>query len=460
VDSREIQLIELDEKRFNALASHSRSPAAAYISRELGWFANEDESIIGVLLLDVVDDDYAAVVLARDENGAYRAIDVESSIDTKGNAVTWLHGAMRWHTGTGKKVFPQGGPKNKFDFFAPVVQLAKQHPFFVRLSSEESFLPAKRIISEMMPHFIDIDGNFVEQFQTSGFDSRLWELYLNSYLVEEQLFIDRSKNAPDFMVKKFGKTVAIEAVIVGRKKENPIKLFREPSEVSGPNTSAEIYEEHRNAMPLRFGSPLYSKLNKKYWELPHVSGNPLVFAIADFHDDQSMLWSSTALFNYLYGVRHEHHYDENGQLIINPIIIDSHKIKCKEIPSGYFFQPDAENVSAVLFSASGTISKFNRLGRQAGYSSPNVMMFRMGTYHDHDPNASVPKMFNYQVTEKNEETWGEGLSMFHNPNSIYPVHEDLFPSIAHHRFENGQIVSKLPEFHPYSSVTMNIRLTK
>ena len=191
-----------------------------------------------------------------------------------------------------------------------------------------------------------------------------------------------------------------------------------------------------------------------------MAGNPIVFAIADYHDDQSMLWSSTALINYLYGVRHDHHFDEKGQLIIEPITIETHKIDEKEIPSGYFFQPDSEHISAILFSASGTISKFNRLGRQAGFVSPNVKMYRMGTYHDHNPNASLPKLFRYEVNEECEETWGEGLSMFHNPNAINPVPEELFPSIAHHKFENGLIVSMLPEFHPYASHTLNIKLTK
>ncbi len=38
-----------------------------------------------------------------------------------------------------------------------------------------------------MPHFIDIDGNFVQQFQSTGFDSGLWELYLYTYFSEEEL---------------------------------------------------------------------------------------------------------------------------------------------------------------------------------------------------------------------------------------------------------------------------------
>jgi hypothetical protein len=222
----------------------------------------------------------------------------------------------------------------------------------------------------------------------------------------------------------------------------------------------DVRKEHENAMPIRFGSPLFSKLQKKYWELPQIQGCPLVFAIADFHDDQSMTWSSTALINYLYGVRHEHHYDENGRLVIDPIQIKKHKIGNKEIPSGFYFQPDTENVSAIMFSASGTISKFNRMGRQAGFKHPDVLMYRIGSHHDHDDNASLPKMFKYEVDETGTETWAEGMSIFHNPNAKHRVPEELFPTAAHHRFENDQIVSFLPEFYPYSSMTLNMKVKR
>lgn len=359
-------------------------------------------------------------------------------------------------TGTGQKVFPQGDEHQSLDLFTPVVTFDKQHPYFSKLSGEEAFVPAKTIINEMMLHFMDIDGNFIEQFQSTGFDARLWELYLNAYLIEEELFFDRDHHAPDFLVKKYGKAVAIEAVIVGRKKESPVSLFKVA--LDGLSTS-EIKDKHEDEMPIRFGSSLYSKLNKKYWELEHVKGLPLIFAIADFHDDQSMLWSSTALVNYLYGVKHDFHYDENDQLVISPLKIDTHKVGEKEILSGFFFIENSENISAILFSSSGTISKFNRLGKQAGFGGERIKMYRTGTCHNHDPNASLPKIFSYEVTTDTNETWGEGLSMFHNPNALHPVPEELFPSIAHHHFHEGQIVSLLPEFHPYASTTLNLKLT-
>ncbi len=209
-------------------------------------------------------------------------------------------------------------------------------------------------------------------------------------------------------------------------------------------------------MPIKFGSPLFSKLKKKYWEKEHVKGNSLVFAIADFHDDQSMQWSSNALMRYLYGYSVETKF-ENGQFIHSAVKIDKHQLGEKIIPSGFFTQPDTEHVSAVLFSASGTISKFNRIGKQAGFGSKNIKMYRHGTCHNHEVGAQTPCLFNYEVTTKSNETWAEGLSMFHNPNAKYPVPRELFPSIAHHYMKEDEMISFIPEFHPYSSNTINLK---
>ena len=72
--------------------------------------------------------------------------------------------------------------------------------------------------------------------------------------------------------------------------------------------------------------------------------------------------------------------------------------------------------------------------------------------------SAIPRPFKYIVDEKCDETWAEGLSLFHNPRATLTVPEHMFPTIAHHRFRDGQIHSHLPEFHPYSSLTYNIEL--
>src|SRR5436305_15094615 len=100
-------------KRFNALAAHTRSPAAAYVSRELDWFTNENETLLATLLLDTVDDDYVGVILGRDEAGRFRCIDVESSIPTKEEAEAWIERAMNWHGRDNQTTFSQGAENSE-----------------------------------------------------------------------------------------------------------------------------------------------------------------------------------------------------------------------------------------------------------------------------------------------------------------------------------------------------------
>ena len=201
--SDEVKVNRIDLKRFTALVGPSRSPRAAFCSKEIDWFSNEDESVLGVLLLDTIDNDYVWLTLGRDEIGRYRNFDLEACIETQEEAEKQLLSKMVEITKSGKTVFPQGDRDKALDLFNIIVTEEKIHPFFRRLCEEPSFSSAKGIIGEMMPHYIDIDGNFVEQFQSAGFDARIWELYLNSYFIEEGFEFDRSHHAPDFNLNKY-----------------------------------------------------------------------------------------------------------------------------------------------------------------------------------------------------------------------------------------------------------------
>ena len=306
-----------------------------------------------------------------------------------------------------------------------------------------------------MPYFVDIDGNFIEQFQTTGFDSRIWELYLFSYFIEDFFLMDRRYDRPDFILSKYGKKIAVEAVTVGRKNNPPKYINLDPDKFF----KKLLENKDENEMAIRFGSPLFTKINKKYWDLDHVKDIPFLIAIADFHEDYSMTWSHNALIKYLYGYEHDYKFDYNGNLEIIPRKIDKHIHGSKIIPSGFFDQKDTENISGILFSSSGTISKFSRMGIQSGFGLKNIKTYRMGLSHKHDPNANMPNKFQYEVTENSTETWAEGLNLFHNPKAKITIDPEIFPTIAHHFLkDNGNILSYIPEFHPYASITSHFKL--
>lgn len=457
-------VVSITPERYNAFVAWTRAPSANLVGEELEFFSNVAETLIGVLLKDKTDRDFGFVVLGRDLKGRFRCIDVTTSM-TRTGARHALFSSLRNHTESGKTVFPQHDEENDsagVDLFALKAPTDDLHAAFRLLSSGTHWAPARAIMSEMMRHFVDVDGNFVQQFQTTAFDSRIWELYLYAALLDLGLYVNKKHEAPDFEVRAGRKKAFVEAVIVGRSPKDP-PTEKEPN--GGPRLRSpdDIRELLKTRVPIRFGSALFSKLNRKspYWELEHVKGHPLIFAVADFHEDQSMTWTSPALLEYLYGVSHDFLFDDRGQLVITPLKIETHEYDGKVIPSGYFFQPSAENVSAVLFSSSGTLSKFDRMGMLAGFGLSNQRMYRTGVKHRHDPNAALPEPFFHEVKQGVvTETWSEGLSMFHNPRAARPVDPDMFPGIAHHFFENSQISSLLPEFHPYSSFTWNMVVTE
>lgn len=455
------EIKKLSRERFNSFVDWTRMPNIELLSKELEWYCGPQEHLLGVVLLDLEDKDYGAVVLARDLSNRFRCIDGFANEEKLNTARAKLKKLIRKHIKNGVRIFPQGDETYEpMNLFTPIVKEEKLHKHFSLFGKYLNWSPATGIIKEMMNHFDDVDGNFVEQFQTTAFDARLWELYLFAYLREEHFWMDRKYHAPDYMVKKYGKTVCIEAVTVNPSANNIDKELERNFEPKDPH---ELMEKLENYMPIKFGSSLYSKLTKKnrYWNLEHVKGNPLVFAIADFHEANSMVWSHSALWQYLYGMRYEHIQTEDGSYHIAPKKILTHKLDAKEIPSGFFYLDDAENISAILSSNSGTISKFNRMGKLAGFGDSNLMLFRRGFCHDHDPEAMHPKFFAFAVEiGKTTESWAEGLNMYHNPNAKHPVDYRLFPSIAHHFMEDGVIKSIIPEFHPYSSITYNILTRK
>lgn len=331
----------LTPERYNAFIAWTRSPITDLVGRELEFFSTEGDLLVGVVVLDRTDRDFGFVVLGRDEKGRFRAIDVQVSM-TRTEARHAMFKSLQHCVATGDTVFPQGdtdADRAGVDLFAAQAAETSLHPGFKLLRSHEVWTPARSIMSEMMRHFVDVDGNFVQQFQSTAFDARIWELYLYAALLELGLFVDKTKSAPDFQVSNGRRKVFVEAVIVGPSpKDEPLETTADG--VPRLRTSEEVRALLRTRVPIRFGSALYSKLARKtpYWELEHVKDHPLVFAIADFHESQSMTWTSPALLEYLYGVTHDFIHDETGRLIITPLKLETHEFEGKRIPSGYFLQ--------------------------------------------------------------------------------------------------------------------------
>jgi hypothetical protein len=171
--------------------------------------------------------------------------------------------------------------------------------------------------------------------------------------------------------------------------------------------------------------------------------------------------SRSALPIYLYGYDWDWHRDGDGILHIVPRRVENHQWGTKKSPSGFFNLDGAQYISAVVFNNSGTISKFLRMGKLAGFGSGRVAIIRSGYAVDHDPNASEPLRFQKFVNEGDySETWVEGFDVYHNPKALHPLQEWMLPSASHHwLLPDGQMHTLAPDWQPLSSVTNAIVLT-
>jgi hypothetical protein len=441
--------------RFDALAGYARSAYIRFLIDELSWFEHAEGRVLGMTFRDRTDSDFGGMVFGQDRLGRYRWIGATPEYyPSNRRAEAHLRQEMERLAHQPDEEYYQGDEEGSpIDFFAALPGNKVLNTGFIALSDDEAFSAARGIVEPMMRWYDDVDGNFIEQFQTGGFDARIWELYLFAAFREMGFDITRDEPAPDFYCANPLAEFYVEALTL-----NP-SIAADGTTASVPRDNTEEFVDYlHNYMPTRFASGLTTKLAKRYWEQAHVTGKPLVFAVQDFSAPGSMSFTRSAFENYITGYTQTATRDKAGKLIITPKKIGSHHWGQKTIPSGFFELPESENVSAVLFSNSGTIAKFNRMGVLAGFGSDRVKLFRVGYAVDHDPNASAPVEFRHDVRDPGySESWSEGIDIWHNPHALHPLDPRSFPGVAHHRLlPDGQVVSVTPRWHPLGSTTLHM----
>lgn len=460
-------LKEISKRRFDALC-YVRNPLTTMMSREVTGFEIFDRKLLAIIIFDLTDKDFGFIILGRDTRKLFRAIEVLTNFfATPEEAIASLAETAEQYENDGLDVYPQDDElEPPTELFQLTIKEEKQHPYFRVLKEEERFEAARNLLKEIAYSFVDVDGNYLQQFQSDGFDSRLWELFLHVYFYSAGFEVDNNHQAPDFCLNKFGYECCVEAVTVGA---NPD--FDQPN----PGGGAEIAELSQDYLPIKFGSALYNKINRKnqYWDMPHVKGKPFILAIHDYHVPAdgdatgSMTWSRAGLVNYLYGMRDVVEVQDGrvvGSKMVDsksgpiPLIekIEFHTFGHKTIPSNFFEQPNAEHVSAVLYTNSATITTFNRMGKLAGLGSEEVKMFRTGVRLGEVEGEAAFVPFSNDVDDPDyEEAWSDGLIMYHNPNALFPVDPDCFHDISHARInpDNGELEYGFEPNHVYSSAT-------
>lgn len=432
-------LMPISRRRFDLYAlSLPRGPNFDPL-HEVSWWAEERGSAAGLVTFDPAGGTFGCRAMRRDIDHCFRAFPAVEGLDSEEQAIEKLRLAMR--CGDPPEPRPQGVPARPNLFH--LVEGRNVNEKFSLLRESWNHRPALHAVGEVYFALDRPDENFVGDFQTEGFEARLWELYLFAAFREQAIEVHQDSPSPDFRLVNHGGTVFVEAATANAEQRMQSAFV---PHAPPPDDRAERFVGEAAA---RFAKSLRSKMAKRYWELPHVTGQPFVLAIADFHKSGSMIWSLHALQSYLYGVFVDSAV-ENGEKHAWSVpvarLIDKHSI-----PAGFFYQPDGEHISAVIGCNAATVGKFNRMGHLAGYKMPGLRMERSGLLFNHEGNRLEPIEFRYDIDDPAYEglwPWGETwcleMEVYHNPKALRPIPRDFFPGATHFFERDGQIVFEGP----------------
>ena len=322
---------------------------------------------------------------------------------------------------------------------------------FKMLTSTPYLSAAKGEINRIYNSWNGFDKDFANQFQTTNYESRLWELYTYEFLKSHKFLIEKSQEErPDFKISIENEILYIECVTSNAKYGDRSDIM-----LNSLNTELEV------DFITRIGSSLFTKLSKEYHKLNWVKGKPLVFAIQPFHNSESFNMNVYSIVKYLYGyeIVKDNHQNEGIKTTFNKITNckkDEHG-ELKEMAS-FFDLPNSEYVSGIIFTNSATIGKFSRMGFQNGLDNGETLdIIYSGIGYSDKLNDTKPGSFVNSIKDKPFDNYNYGVTFFHNPNAKYPIDEDLF-FCTQCKLANDEILWRRMNFYPYNG--KNFRITK
>lgn len=396
-------------------------------------YKTDKSEAAGAILIDPATWRFSTLTLRRRVDHRWVLTDEQSGFATPDAAMAHLRTSLR--IGDSAEPLPPGERRRR-----PLLEIgpAGASPEFELLSSSLDHLPALMTAGECYLALPNPDPNFVSDFQTNNFASRLFELYLLACFREQGIRVRQDHVSPDFEIDVGGASCWIEAVTANSAEPRSGGI--------GPWVHAPEDPDERltGDTAERFAKTLRGKLQRNYEQMPHVQGQPFAIAIADFHESGSMVWSREALPTYLYGFKA--YVEGEGADRHAAGVAISHLTGKNRIPAGLFRDPANAHLSGVLFSNAATLSKFNRMGFLAGWQPPGLDMVRQGILFDRTPGAvdAIPFAMSisspdYEALWPFGEAWCQELDLYHNPLAANPIPFDLIPGATHWFERDGEI---------------------
>lgn len=239
---------EISNARFNIPAGYARKPGADMFGRELAWFESSSGRVLALLMIDT-DLEYSGILFAHDLAERFRWVGQTGVYSTVAEAADTLASQVSETELDVEELRTQGDEGVAMNFFEEVPG-RKLHDRYMFLASDPAWTPARSVVANIMRWYEDGDGNFVEQFQTDGFDSRIWEVYLCAMIVENGYIVSHPSPAPDFLAGRLRRRrrFTVEATTV-----NPSGIGGKPAHSQRPRRIARSTTTSRPIC--RFGSP-------------------------------------------------------------------------------------------------------------------------------------------------------------------------------------------------------------
>lgn len=315
--------------------------------------------------------------------------------------------------------------------FEPIVDEKKRHPNFVAgcLPARE---PERALLNSWAEGFVDRDGKFVGEFQTT-FNTSFWEIYLYACLKELGYSVDWSHAAPDFVVEGRGVRFVIEAVTANAAQGKPNEWDRTFSD-----------EEIRNLWPIkplnveamiRLSNAIISKTRKyeeSYQQLEHVKAKPFVVAVAPFEQPHFNLQYDRPIRALLYDC-----YIDEDAFLKDPTAYQYGapavslgsvtKANGSDVPLGIFNDASLRDVSAVVFSTTATWGKLTAMTKD-----PTASEVIVRSLWATPPNGAPLRRV--CTASEHQESVLDGLQIYHNPHARYPLTAEAFraPRVVQH----------------------------
>jgi hypothetical protein len=378
---------------------------------------------------------FGVTVIRRRTDHVWTVTAQQNGFDAKADATAFLATSLR--EGDPPEPVPPGvSPR------PPLLQFddAKASNIFKLLKQPTHHLAAW-LLNQLYLALPKPDANWASDCRTQNFHTRLWEVILFACFREQGLKVTQEHKSPDFCISnRLGGEAWIEAVTA-----NPQSRYDHYN--AGFSTPPPDRTE-RMAGPaaVRFAKTIFSKLQKRYHELPHVAGKPFAIALADFQAPASMTWSREALITYLYGMVAKV-VEQDGVKVAAADDIAT-LLGDEQIPAGPFRSDIHSGLSAVIFSNACTIGKLNRVAVSSGAPTGPLRYVRFGEFFDRTSGALASIPFCMDVaSEEYRELWGIGcepwsaeLEVFHNPYARHPIPHELLPEATHWRMIGGEVL--------------------